>query len=354
VNSSAGTFPQSSGVHENGSTPAIDLGSSQDVTIDGMKRSGIMIYGFDQAIWVNSGSNITMRNIETFDNGVVSHGTDPSPVFGSPARGRPTGYWSDGFSVSLERGGTNLTFDRMLLHDDGQDNFHGGHAFNNIAITNSWIFNSRENPIYPGFSFMTGPVDLCIHPDAMELWNATVGDGMTVQNDIIGPYLWQGLYPTDGPTMHYNNVSITNTLFFNVIYQAINTYESAPTGWTMSNLTFYRYGQNPDGTYCCSLDGKNWSGDTLTNSISYGGYINDSGLSGSNNVYYNSNGATLAGGTHVNPNFVQGLTSTTPSWPDFQTVNLTAQCSLCSGKGSSLHTLRDILNRIDSLNEVEP
>ena len=39
--------------------------------------------------------------------------------------------------------------------------------------------------------------------------------------------------------------------------------------------------------------------------------------------------------------------------PEFATlaaVNFTATCSVCSGKGSSLHTLQDILNRIDALN----
>jgi hypothetical protein len=292
---------------------------------------------------------MTLRNLEVFDNGVATHGNATSS-FGSPVEGNPSGWWSDGWGVWLG-GGSNLTFDRDLIHDNGQDVFQGAATVSNLSLTNSWFYYSRENPNYPGWGFNSGSGEMCTHPDAFQLWAGGTDTGLTVANDIIGPYLGQGLYPTDTSSPTYNNVTVSNVLFLDVIYDAVNVVSSNPANWTMTNVTFYRYGAGPDGGTCCALDAVSWpSSDSITNSISNGGDIADSGMTGSNNVYYNAYGASLPGGTNMNPLFLNALTTSTPHWSDFQNLDLTPQCSSCGGKGASIHKIQDLLVLIDSLN----
>ena len=71
-------------------------------------------------------------------------------------------------------------------------------------------------------------------------------------------------------------------------------------------------------------------------------------MSGSGNLFSNTD--PVPGGTNSDPQFKQVLTTGTPHWSNFQSVDLTAQCASCAGKGASLHRLQDILDRIDSLN----
>ncbi len=352
---------QSSYTNQTSVANGIDTNNYKYINIDGMKRSGIIIYGFTEGISIPaSTANITFTNMEIFDNGVATFGNQNSSLGSSPA-GIPTGWWADGAGVTF-RGGSNLIFDRMLIHDNGQDVFQGGWyagttIVNNMAISNSWLYISRENPIYPGFGFNMGTGEICTHPDGLQIWNGGPDNGLTVQNDIIGPYLGQGLYPTDSTTPQYNNVTLNNVLFLNVLYGSINTVSSAPTGWNMSNVTFYRYGAAPDGDLCCTIDGNSWpSGDSITNSISYGGEINDPGLGGSNNIYYNASGTTLAGGTNTDPKFTSPLTTGTSTFAQIMAADLTPTCSssICTGIGSSLHKTQDILTTIDSLNAANP
>jgi hypothetical protein len=143
---------------------------------------------------------------------------------------------------------------------------------------------------------------------------------------------------------------LTNLLFVNVWYDSINADGNSTTGWTMANITSYKWGPAPDGITGAHLDNIRGSGHRLTNSIVENA-ANDPGLSGINgsgNLYYNTD--PVPGGTDTNPQFVQALSTGRPHWSDFQSVNLTATCATCVGKGASLHTLQDILTRIDSLN----
>jgi Concanavalin A-like lectin/glucanases superfamily len=327
----------------------IDLGNHQYVTIDGVKRSGIAVYGFTQGIVTSSGSaNITFRNLEVFDNGVATLGNKNSS-FGSPPAGGPTGWWSDGWGVAIA-GGSSIIFDRDLIHDNGQDVMQGWATINNWSITNSWLYNSRENPLYPGWQFNSGPGEICTHVDGLQLWAGGPDSGLTIQSSIYGPYLSQALYPTDSITPQFNNVTVNNVLFLNIVNDSINTVSSAPSGWVMSNLTFYRSSPGATGNQCCTLDGNSWSGDTLTNSISSGGYFTVPGLTGSGNIQFNAGGDVLPGGTTTDPQFTSGLTTSTPTFVQLLAVDLTPQCASCAGKGASLHRLQDILTRIDSLN----
>jgi hypothetical protein len=319
----------------------ITIGSHSYVTIEGTKRSGIVIYGAQNGVRIRStsASFITLDNLEIFDNGTLSQGSN--------------GWSTD--SPGIWMSGHDLTFSRLLIHDNGQDDIAdeslGGVGQSNVLVTDSWLYFSRENPYQPGWGFNTGNNQPCTHPDGIQTWDGGTQNNLTVQNTIFGPYLGQGFYPADSGTgTKWNNVTLNNVLFLNVWYDSINADALTTTGWKIQNVTSYKWGTSPDGGKSAHLDGIRGTGHSLTNSIVVNA-ANDpslSGVVGSGNIYYNTD--PVPGGTSTNPLFARVLTNGLPHWSDFQTVDLTALCASCGGKGSSLHTLKDILNRIDSLN----
>jgi hypothetical protein len=321
----------------------IAIGPNSYVVVDGTRRSGIVIYGAGSGInFGATASFVTLQNLEIFDNGVY-------------VRGRSSWY-SDQPGIWMR--GHNLTFSRLLVHDNGQDDIQDdtldGVGQSNVTVTDSWLYFSRENPLQPGWGFNTGNNEPCMHPDGIQTWDGGTQTNLTVENSVFGPYLGQGVYPSDSDTgARWNNVTLKNLLFFNVWYDSINASNFATTGWTMSNITSYKWGPTPDGTTGAHLDGIRGSGHVLTNSI-VANATNDldlSGITGSGNIYNNTD--PVPGGSDIDPEFAAALATGIPHWSDFQTVDLTAQCAGCAGKGSTLHTLRDILVRIDLLNAAD-
>src|SRR5947208_7545713 len=336
---------------------AIQIGNVQNLVFDGRKRSGFMLYGHDNfnpgeangITFTDAGAGyITVRNMEAFDNGHL--------------RSRPVNRYSTGIKVR----GHDLIFERMLVHDNGQDEFQGGAStalpIRNITIRDSWLYNRRDNPVYHGFGFNAGPHQSgCTHADGIQLYPTGTGgeqSGLTFQNDIVGPLLDQGIYPSD-TTVAYDNTTISNVLFVNALWNNINSdgqsNGSLPLNWKISNITAYvtpgsagaAYGDNAQ----CNVEVNSGSGLTVTNSIFANGCLHfpSSGLTASGNVYYNTQ--TSPGGTVTNPLFVGPLPgNNNPLFATLAAVNFSATCSVCAGKGSSLHSLQDILNRIDALN----
>jgi hypothetical protein len=250
--------------------------------------------------------------------------------------------------------GHDIVFDRMLIHDNGQDdiqdNTKNGTPQYNVTITDSWLYFSRENPYQPGYGFNTGKDEICTHADGLQTWDGGTQTNLTVRNSIIGPYLGQGLYPADrGTDARWNNVTLENDLFLGVVYDSINADTNSTTGWHLSNITSYKYGKAaPDGIWSGHLDGIRGSGHTLTDSI----FVNASndnltGVTGSGNVYWNTD--AVPGGTKLDPQFVRVLTAL-PHFTDLVAVDLTPQNPACVGKGSSIHTFQDLLDHIDYLN----
>jgi hypothetical protein len=320
------------------------------VTVDGTKRSGIVIYGGQYGIDLDSSStnNIVLQNLEIFDNGIEGKGTDPND--GSPFA--TSGYGSDDPGIALN--GSNITIARDLIHDNGQDDIADETVTSpesNITVTDSWLYFSRENVYQPGWGFNTGNNEPCHHPDGLQTWNGGTQTGLVVQNSIIGPYLGQGVYPADSGTgARWNNVTLNNLLFFNVWYDSINADCNTTSGWTITNITSYKWGPAPDGSTGAHLDCIRGTKNVLDNSI-FENASNDPGLtgfSGSGSPYWNTD--PVPGGTDANPLFTSVLPNGKPHWSDFQVLNLTPSCTMCANAGSSLHVLQDILTRIDSLN----
>ncbi len=322
--------------------------SYQYVTIDGVKRSGFMVYGNQIGVGIrhDNDSFITLRNLEIFDNGIFS-GTSSK---------------TDNPGVGFV--GHDLTFERLLVHDNGQDGFqdqfsgninNNSHAaMSNLAIYDSWIYNRRDNPVSAGYPFNEGPNQACTHVDGVQIWGGGLHQqGFTVRGAVFGPLLAQGFYGGDFGSAGFDNVSITDSLFINALGANINSDgNNAPTNWTIQNITSYlTTGSNP--TFGSNHGGVDitGSGHTLKDIIHYYGYYSDANsvTTASGNIWFG--GDPVDGGTNVNPNFVGPLATTnTPNYATLIAADYTPQCATCTGKGSSIHTVQDLLNRIDSLN----
>jgi len=339
----------------------ISIGNYQYLLIDGMKRSGFMSYGhYDpnggEANGVFFGDSragyITVRNMEIFDNGIVTS----NPVN------------SDSPGIKLR--GHDLIFERLLIHDNGQDEFQGGastaNPITNITIRDSWMYMRRENPVYAGFGFNAGPHQVgCTHADGIQIYPTGGGgeqSGLTFQNDIFGPLLDQGIYPSDS-TVAFDNTTISNVLFVNAVWNNINSdgqsNSSLPINWNISNITAYVtpgaagaiYGDNNQ----CNVEVNGGSYMTVINSIFVNGclHFSQNPFAGSGNLYWNT--SSSPGGTVTNPAFIGPLPGNdNPLYATLDAVDFTPTCAGCAGKGSSLHVLHDIIVRIDQLNAGSP
>ena len=86
---------------------------------------------------------------------------------------------------------------------------------------------------------------------------------------------------------------------------------------------------------------------TVTNSIFDNGcmHFNASPLTASGNIYWNT--GSSPGGTVTNPLFIGPLpANNNPLFSTLAAVTFTPTCAGCAGKGSSIHSVQDILNRI--------
>jgi hypothetical protein len=212
-------------------------------------------------------------------------------------------------------------------------------------LRDSWLYSRRSNPNSQGWPFTSGPGEACAHVDGVQVWaGGSTQHHFNVENVVFGPLLGQGFYPGDAGGVAFSNVIIKNSLFINARAQNINSDSvSATKSWNIQNVTSYVIGGVPGAL---DLSG---SGHTITQSIFMGGYLSASGVTGSGNIYYNTD--SVAGGTNTNPQFTGPLPSSAEATYDqLVNANFTPSCSTCSGKGSSIHKVSDVLALIDSLN----
>jgi hypothetical protein len=317
----------------NGASYGIDLGSRTGVVIDGQDRSGIIVRGARNGVRMGPGGTDMLRNMELFDNGyAVSHSW---------------GYSTDGNNILT--GGRNNGYDRLLIHDAGQDEFHSdssGYDHSGSRVTNTWMGAMREHPSYGGEPFndlqKTGADPGCTHADGFQSFApATTMSGLTFDHDVFGPGINQGLYPGDSGTgTRFNNVSVTNTLFLDAASH--NIINDLPVhGWTIDNVTIFA----TQGGFELPSDGTN----TITNVIKQGGYVDTPGgtWTTSGNDWWRDD--PLPGqSSNMNPNFSWAPTGTLPGLTALRAANFMPG-GLPSG-GSPIHSWSELLSRIDSLN----
>jgi hypothetical protein len=324
---------QSSYSAPDGLRQLVDLNGQSYVTLDGVTRSGFMAYGGQKGVEFGSddASHVVLRNMEVFDNGTADGGGD--------------GFSTDGENITLR--GHHLTFDRLLVHDGGQDNFqdedHADGTSHDLAFTNSWIYFARENPEHPGYSFNEPQSTGCTHADGIQTFSGGEQSGLVVDHVVFGPGGNQGLYLGDGATgARWTGVQVRSSLF--LAAHSHNLISDLPVhGWRLDNVTVYA----PRGGSELPSDGPM----TITDSLKAGGYwdADRSDWTASGNV--TSGEDPLPGATASSAKFVGPLPTTDPPrFAQLLAADFTPTCRACAGVGSPMHRATAVLSRIDALN----
>ena len=314
-----------------GAAAGIDFEGHSGVVIDGMTRSGIVVRGARDGFIMDGAGHDTLRNMEIFDNGyAIAHSW---------------GYSSDGNGILM--GGEDNVYDRLLVHDNGQDEFHSdsrGYDESGSAVDNSWLGAIRENPRYPGDPFndleASGHDPGCTHADGVQIFApGTTMSGLTFSYDVFGPGTNHGLYPSDAGTgTTFDDVTIRDSLFLDTDSTNILS-DNRVHGWNLSHDTFFA----TQGGLQIPSNGVN----TMTDVIKYGGWVAVSGGSWvtSGNCWYL--GDPLPGDSaHFDPDFASIPSGSFPSFTSLRLANLTPSTTT---SGSPLHSWSALLARIDAI-----
>jgi hypothetical protein len=329
---------------------------SSYLVLDGGHRSGFMVYGAADGVDLSSDqtNHVTLRNMEIFDNGSYSTWAN--------------GYRTDNEGISLV--GHDITIERSLVHDNGQDEIQDRYtgpingdshaAMSNIVVRDSWLYNRRDHPLYPGYSFNSGAQDIdtqdCTHVDGVQVWGGGLHQqGFTVSHVVFGPLLAQGFYPGDWDNASFDGVRITNSLFINalshnIIGDQITGDTSTPGGWVIDDVTSYQTGRPAPGMNSHGAVDLSGGGHTVTNSIFSSGYFYQASTfsTASGNVWYG--GDPVPGGVQTDPLFVgPPAGGNAPTFAQLYSADFRAQCSACAGKGSDITSVPALLARIDGL-----
>lgn len=195
---------------------AIDLEDQSFIVIDGKEWSGIVIRNHLRGIMMRDRTNnIVVRNVEIYDNGwSVGRGTDTAP---------------DGPGVEL--GGSDILFERVLIHDNGQDAFQSGWGVWNFTLRNSWLYNSREHPAEVG-----KPFNYCSHTDGIQIYDGGLQGPIVIEKSIIGPSFMQGIMINNKADV--DDALIKDTLFvYNANAGIAIQNEGESSNWTLQNIT---------------------------------------------------------------------------------------------------------------------
>jgi hypothetical protein len=237
------------------------------------------------------------------------------------------------------------------VHDNGQDEFQSesvaAGTLHDLTWTNDWIYARRENPLYPGEPFndlQRVDGDNCTHADGIQLDSGGTQQGLTIDHDVFGPLLNQGFYPSDSGTgTVFSDVTVTNSLFADTASHNIIS-DLPVSNWTLDHDTVFA----TQGGVEIPIS----VGTTFTNSIKYGGYVDEPGLtigSTSGTIWYG--GDAVLGAINLDPQFVGPVpTGELPGYDAIVDADYTPQCAGCAGVGSPLTSVASLLARIDELN----
>lgn len=196
------------------------------IVIDGKKWRGITIRRhLRSGLYLERDtSNITVRNLEIYDNGTaVSSGSGWRPS-----------------KPGVRLGGYNQTLDRLIVYDNGEDAIQSLWDNNNLAnitITRSWLHNMRRHPIVNESS------NYCTHADGFQIYDGGLVSGITIEESIIGPGLTNGIIL--GQTLigedtwaAVQDVVLRNTIFTKVTDNAIYAYQNTEShNWVLDHVT---------------------------------------------------------------------------------------------------------------------
>ncbi len=304
------------------------------VIIDGRRWGGIHIHGFARAgVWLTPDSaHLTVRYAQIYDNG-RTRDTDTAV----------TGWIPDEPGVRLA--GANHTFERVIIHDNGQDAFQSlwdDNKIANFALRESWLYNSRAHPENAALAF-----NHCVHPDGIQIYDSGdegVVSGITITSTIIGPGFMQGIIlgqqatTPDRPAVIVNDVLLQDVVFSKATHNNVMGYpEVSSANWVMERLTIH----SPQTMWqSVFLEGE---GHTLQDSIIVGSRLHlPNGLaSEANNCVWQVAGDRLPTAVVADPLFT--AVAETDAFALDDNYELRPE-SPCHGRGSRLTSAAQLLS----------
>jgi hypothetical protein len=318
------------------------FGTSSWIVIDGMNWGGISIHGFhDNGIDMTGGpGNDTLRNLQIYENGSATHnGNSWNPDTG-------------GHGIYLT--GTNLTFERLNIYDNADDEFDTGESpgVHNVTINYSWMHVTRESPLGQGL-----PFNECVHQDGYQIYDGGTQGNILFENSVVGPGLGEGVilgatcFPPANSCARatINNVTIKNSLFIGKDINIMGYPQVKETGWVIDHVTGVTPGNNRSPlNQALFLQGSN---NTVTHSIFYEGniYVPDGLVGVTGNCQWKTVGGNALGGKTVDPQFVTDISSFNYNTPlaTMQNANYALQpSSPCNGAGSSITSVNSFLQLV--------
>ncbi len=300
---------------------AIDLEDQSFIIIDGQEWSGIVIRNHVRGIMMRERTNnIIVRNLEIYDNGwSVGSGIGTAP---------------DGPGVEL--GGSNILFERVLIHDNGQDAFQVGWGVWNFTLRNSWLYNSREHPFEAG-----KPFNYCSHTDGIQIYDGGLQGPVVIEKSIIGPSFMQGMMINNKAEV--DDVLIKDTLFvYNANAGIAIQNEGESSRWTLQNVTIVQDAVSE--SWNLKMNG---GGHQIRNSIFWGGSWG-MGIFNWSEAIGNYNWLTRDQydvAVEMNPLFVKGA-SRLFQGDDFADFNFTIQnFAIPLGTGSSIVSVAQLFKQ---------
>ncbi|MEM7801748.1 MAG: hypothetical protein AAF633_21310, partial [Chloroflexota bacterium] len=202
------------------------------------------------------------------------------------------GYVTDEPGVRL--GGKFHIFERVLVHDNGQDGFQASWDNNskkNFVLKQSWVYNSRPH------SFRYGAFNDCSHSDGVHIYEEGAVENIFIEETILGPGLTNGLMLGEIGTW-VQNVTLRDVLIIRSSENGINTKTEEQT----ANFRLERVTLDCSNTRfnCLRLHG---SGHRVTDSIIVGAHqeIPNGLVSSSNNCQWDTTGYEV--GAEIDPQF---------------------------------------------------
>lgn len=307
---------------------------NDNIVIDGMKWSGIQIHGYNRnGIDISPDSeNILVRNVEIYNNGQVVR-YDGNLRTDSPG---------------VRLGGTNIVFQRAIIHDNGQDAFQNSGTpdnLHNFTLEDSWLYNGRPHPTRPNESFNN-----CTHTDGIQIYGGGVISGINLRNSIIGPGFMQNLILGQTPNTFGEWAAVQDVVMEDLLLvkpNGNNIYGYSNTdsqNWNINRVTVYCPNT---GGQCLQIHNSNHS---VTNSIFVEGniYLPDGLDHYEGNCVWHLNSSTISIGENINPKF-KDVSPDPFSLDDYAL----ASDSGCQGKGSRLTSVDQLLGT-DAVTEEFP
>jgi hypothetical protein len=198
------------------------------VTIDGGRWRGIKIHGYLEAgIQLDPDSqNVTVQYVEVYNNGEAKEDS-----------------WEGGWEpdhAGVRLAGENITFRRVIIHDNGQDAFQsmsGDNHIRNFRLEQSWLFNARRHPS------VNESANFCTHTDGLQIFDGGMVSDISFTESIIGPGFTQNVIL--GQTRNENGswADVQNVTFQDVVFtkaadnNVVGYRDTNPGNWLLDHVT---------------------------------------------------------------------------------------------------------------------